>query len=63
MTREPGQGRRDLRKHTKPGALQRSHRKGCGKPAAAALLIVLAVPSVTVWSGYQLAAAVFGGGS
>lgn len=53
--------RRDLRKYTKPGALQKGHKKKSGCPLL--LLTLLAVPSVTVWAGYQLAAAVFGGGS
>lgn len=64
MTREPGQGRRDLRAHTKKGALQKGHKKkGCAKPAAVVLLVLLAVPSGVVWAGYELAAAVLGGGA
>lgn len=64
MTREPGQGRRDLRAHTRPGALNNSHRKkGCGKAAVVVLLAMLGLPSAVVWAGYQLAATVFGGGA
>ena len=58
MTREPGQGRRDLRKFTKPGALGKSHKKkGCGK----ATLILMALPVAAVWLGWTLAAALWGG--
>lgn len=50
MSREPGQGRRDLRKYTNPGALQRSHRKGCGKQAATVLLLVVSLPAGAAWA-------------
>lgn len=61
MTREPGQGRRDLRKYSKPGALNNSHKKKSGCPLL--LLALLAVPSGVVWAGCELAAAVLGGGA
>lgn len=44
--KEPGQGRRDLRRHTKPGALKKGHqqpKKGCGGTTAAMMLLVLAL--------------------
>jgi len=57
VSREPGQGRRDLRRHTKPGALKKSHAKGgCGKTTGTMLLVVLVlvgacVVSVVDWLG------------
>ncbi len=59
--REPGQHRRDLRKYTEKGALQRSHRKGCGKAAAVVVLVCVSAPVMAVAAGWQLAAVLAGG--
>lgn len=61
MTREPGQGRRDLRAHLKPGAGKTSHRSKKGCPLT--LLLLLALPVTSVAAGWHLAATFLGAAS
>lgn len=61
--REPGQHRRDLRNHLKPGALGKGYgeRKGCGKAATVVVLVCVSAPVMAVAAGWQLAAVLAGG--
>lgn len=61
--REPGQHRRDLRHHLKPGAGRTSHRRksGCGKAAATVVLLGLALPVAVFQAGWTLADILWGG--
>lgn len=50
-----GEGRRDLRKHTKPGALKKSHAAGKKKKSCALSLLMLAGAGAgMVWLGWVL---------
>lgn len=61
--REPGQGRRDLRHHLKPGALGKGYgeRKGCGKQAATVVVLAAALPVAAMGFGWKLAEVLAGG--
>lgn len=54
-----GEGRRDLRRHTKPGALKKGHRApsqdgGRRKTAAMALLFLAGAGALLMWLGWEL---------
>jgi hypothetical protein len=46
-----GEGRRDLRKYTKKGALKKTHakKKGCAKPVMMLVLVVVGALGMCLW--------------